>query len=98
MSQPLLLGDAEFGSIRIGVSTLLIRDELDASLAPSALITALIALAVAVFGAMLLAQLLLRPIHVIRSGLTRLGRGEFGVKLDLTRTTSSASSARPSTR
>ena len=33
--------------------------------------------------AMLLAQLLLRPIHVIRSGLTRLGRGEFGVRLDL---------------
>ena len=32
---------------------------------------------------MVLAQLLLRPIHVIRSGLTRLGRGEFGVRLDL---------------
>ena len=32
---------------------------------------------------MLLAQLLLRPIHVIRSGLTRLGKGEFGVQLDL---------------
>ena len=32
---------------------------------------------------MILAQLLLRPIHVIRSGLTRLGRGEFGVRLDL---------------
>ena len=28
-------------------------------------------------------ELLLRPIHVIRSGLTRLGRGEFGVTLDL---------------
>jgi signal transduction histidine kinase len=26
---------------------------------------------------------MLRPIHVIRSGLTRLGRGEFGVTLDL---------------
>ena len=33
--------------------------------------------------AALLAQLLLRPIHVIRSGLTRLGKGEFGVTLDL---------------
>ena len=38
---------------------------------------------VAVFVAALLAQLLLRPIHVIRSGLTRLGKGEFGVTLDL---------------
>ena len=35
------------------------------------------------FVATILAQLLLRPIHVIRSGLTRLGRGEFGVHLDL---------------
>jgi signal transduction histidine kinase len=81
--QPLyLVGDTEFGSIRIGVSTLLIRRDLNASLRPAA-ITALIALAIAVIGAMLLSQLILRPIHVIRSGLTRLGRGEFGVRLDL---------------
>ena len=55
-----------------------------ASLQP-AIATALVALLVSVFGAMLLAQLILRPIHVIRSGLTRLGRGEFGVHLDLDR-------------
>ena len=80
--QPLLLGDREIGSIRIGVSTLLIRNDLNDSLGP-ALATAFAALAIAVIVAMLLAQLLLRPIHVIRSGLTRLGRGEFGVRLDL---------------
>jgi signal transduction histidine kinase len=80
--QPLLLGNTEFGSIRVGVSTLLIRQDLDASLGP-AIATAFAALAVSVIVAMLLAQLLLRPIHVIRSGLTRLGRGEFGVRLDL---------------
>jgi signal transduction histidine kinase len=80
--QPFFLGDREIGAIRIGVSTLLIRQDLDASLGP-ALATALGALAIAVVVAMLLAQLLLRPIHVIRSGLTRLGRGEFGVRLDL---------------
>ena len=80
--QPLLLGDTQFGSIRIGVSTLLVRRELNDSLRP-AIVTALIALGIAVFGAMLLAQIVLRPIHVIRSGLTRLGRGESGVKLDL---------------
>jgi signal transduction histidine kinase len=34
--------------------------------------------------ATLLSQLFLRPIHVIRSGLTRLGKGEFGVQLNLT--------------
>jgi signal transduction histidine kinase len=81
--QPLLLGDREIGSIRIGVSTLLIRQNLNGSLGP-ALATAIAALALSVFGAMLLAQLLLRPIHVIRSGLTRLGKGEFGVQLNLT--------------
>lgn len=80
--QPMMLGDAEFGSIRIGVSTLLMRRELNASLRP-ALITAAGALVIAIFVAALLTQLLLRPIHVIRSGLTRLGKGEFGVTLDL---------------
>lgn len=82
--QPLLLGDTEFGSIRIGVSTLLIRADLDLSLRPAAA-TALAALGISVLVAMLFAQLLLRPIHVIRTGLTRLGRGEFGVRLDLKR-------------
>jgi signal transduction histidine kinase len=80
--QPLLLDGRDFGSIRIGVSTLLIRKELTDSLGPAAL-TALAALGISIFVAMLLAQLLLRPIHVIRSGLTRLGKGEFGVRLDL---------------
>jgi signal transduction histidine kinase len=79
---PLLLGDTEIGSTRIGVSTLLIRQDLDQSLRPS-LVTAFVALAVSVLVATLLSQLFLRPIHMIRSGLTRLGRGEFGVQLDL---------------
>jgi PAS domain-containing protein len=82
LTQPLLLGNTEFGSIRIGVSTLLIRQDLDASLRPAAA-AAVVALGVALLVATLLAQLLLRPIHVIRSGLTRLGRGELGVRLDL---------------
>ena len=82
LTQPLFLGNTAFGSVRIGVSTLLIRQDLDASLRPAAA-WAIGALAVAVMVATLLAQLLLRPIHVIRSGLTRLGRGEFGVRLNL---------------
>ena len=82
LTQRLLVGDVDFGSIRVGVSTLLIRSDLDLSLRPAGL-TALIAFGVAVLGAVVLAQLLLRPIHVIRSGLTRLGKGEFGVRLEL---------------
>ena len=81
-AQPLLLDDRPIGSIHIGVSTLLIRRDLARSLGPATL-TALLALGVAVIGATVLAQLLLRPIHVIRSGLTRLGKGETGVQVDL---------------
>ena len=80
--EPLLLGGQDIGSTRIGVSTLLIRHGLDESLRP-ALVTAVVALVVSVVVATLLSQLLLRPIHMIRSGLTRLGQGEFGVQLDL---------------
>jgi signal transduction histidine kinase len=82
--QQMVLGDEPFGSIRIGVSTVLMRQELAASLRP-ALNIALGSLLIAVMVAALLAQRFLRPINVIRSGLTRLGKGEFGVTLDLDR-------------
>jgi signal transduction histidine kinase len=81
-SEPLRMGDTDFGAIRIGVSTLLIRQDLATSLRP-AIVTAGVALALSVLVAMLFAQLLLRPIHVISGGLTRLGRGEMGVRVDL---------------
>jgi signal transduction histidine kinase len=77
-------GSTNFGAIRIGISTLLIRRDLANTLRP-AVLTTVAALAAAVLAAMLLAQLILRPIHLIRSGLTRLSHGEFGVKLDLSR-------------
>ncbi len=80
--QPLLRGAQQFGSIRIGVSTLLVRSELQQAI-DRALQTILVALLVSSIVAMLLAQWLLRPIHVIQSGLTRLGRGELDVRLDL---------------
>ena len=81
-SQPIALGDQPFGEIRIGLSTLLVRSALNQSLAPAAL-AAGVALLVAVFSAMLLAQVVLRPMHVIRSSLSRLGRGDLGATLDL---------------
>ncbi len=80
--QPMLAGDRQFGSIRIGVSTLLVRSELRSALWGAAG-TVLVALAVSSLFAMLLSQWILRPIHVIQSGLTRLGRGELDVRLDL---------------
>ena len=82
IQQPLLMGQERFGTIRIGVSMLLTRADLEQAIRP-ALVTALAALVASSLLAMLLAQSLLRPIHLIRSGLSRLGRGEFGIKLDL---------------
>ena len=82
IERPILMDGARFGSIRIGVSMPLTRRGLTEALRP-ALLTALAALVGATLVAMLLAQVLLRPIHVIRSGLTRLGRGEFGVAVNL---------------
>lgn len=79
---PLLIEGRTFGSIRIGVSMLLARRDLGRALVP-ALYTALIALGLAAFVAMVLARSLLRPVLLLRSGLSRLGRGEFGVTLDL---------------
>ena len=81
-SQPIALGDEPFGEIRIGLSPLLVRRDLNQSLGPAAL-AAGVALGVAVLVAMLLAQVVLRPMHVIRSGLSRLGRGDLGATLDL---------------
>lgn len=73
--EPLRLGENDFGTIRIGVSTLLVRLDLTERLAP-ALETAAWVLVAAVLGALILAQWLLRPIHVLRSGLRQLERGE----------------------
>ncbi len=84
VQQPLLMGEARFGTIRIGVSMVLTRADLDSAIKP-AIVTAAVALVASSLLAMLLAQSLLRPIHLIRSGLSRLGRGEFGVTLDLPR-------------
>ncbi len=79
---PLLLEDQVFGDIRIGISTLLVRRSVADAVTP-ALATATGALLVSVLVAIFLAQAVLRPIHVIQSSLTRLGRGELGVTLDL---------------
>ena len=70
------------GVTHIGVSTLLVRSELQEALRP-VIVTALYLLAAATFGALVLAQWLLRPIHVLRSGLQRLERGEPAATLDL---------------
>jgi signal transduction histidine kinase len=82
LREQILTGDRDFGAIRIGVSTLLVRNEIMKAVRGFGY-TAVIVLAISTMVATLLAQWMLRPIHVIQSGLTRLGRGELDVRLDL---------------
>ena len=82
IDEPLLLGDVPFGSIRVGLSPVLIRDELLQSLWPA--ITAMaVALTLGLVISLVLASWALKPIHVIRAGLSRLGRSEADVSLEL---------------
>jgi signal transduction histidine kinase len=82
LSQPIELGDTPFGEIRIGLSTVLVRSDLNRSLTPAA-IAAGASVLIAAFIAMLVAQIGLRPIHVFESGVSRLNRGDFGATFDL---------------
>ena len=81
VTQPLLLGDERFGSIRIGVSTVLIWEGLIDALERIAWV-AIPAVVLSTLFSWLLARRFLRPIHVLQSGIARLGQGE-DVRLDL---------------
>jgi PAS domain S-box-containing protein len=76
---PLALNGTPFGSIRLGVSTTLLRRELGASLRQS-LTLAGIALPLAWLAAMLLAQVTLRPVRALAGEVDRIRRGEFSAE------------------
>lgn len=82
LREPLLIGNTDLGTIRVGFSTLLLRDALEDRLI-TPIIIAIVILVSSSIVASLLAQVLMRPIHVIRGGLARLGRGEVDVNVDL---------------
>ena len=79
---PLQLGDKPFGAIRVGLSPVLIRDDLSTALRPMLWSTGLVTCAALLIG-LLLARRILRPIHIINSGLMKLGRGEALAGIDL---------------
>jgi len=80
--EPLLFGENETWTVRVGLSMVLMRDDLK-KFAPPVLAVVAGAMAGAVFVALIFSQWLLRPIHILRAGLSRLGKGEQGVTLDL---------------
>jgi PAS domain S-box-containing protein len=73
---PMTLNDRLFGSIRLGVSTTLLRREVTGSLQQS-LAVAAVALPLAWLAAMVLAQLTVRPIRAIVGQVDRIRRGEL---------------------
>ena len=82
IDEPMLLGDTPFGSIRVGLSTVLIRSELQRALRPA--VTALVVtLTLGLVVALVLARWALKPIHVIRAGLSQIGRGDSDIRLEL---------------
>lgn len=82
VSLPLELGDTPFGAIRVGLSPVLIRDELTQAMRPMLVTTVLLSGAAILVGFVLAARIL-RPIHVINSGLMKLQRGEKVGSIDL---------------
>ena len=82
IDEPMLLGETPFGSIRVGLSTVLIRTELQRALRPA--VTALVVtLTLGLIVALVLARWALKPIHVIRAGLSQLERGDSDIHLEL---------------
>jgi signal transduction histidine kinase len=81
---PMLLGERPFGTVRVGVSTRLLRQEI-AQAALYSLVVALVALAVAVVVGLAIGHLLLQSLRKIAQGMERLAQGEYGATVDLTR-------------
>ncbi|HYB42829.1 MAG TPA: ATP-binding protein [Candidatus Methylomirabilis sp.] len=75
---PLLLNGEPFGSIRLGVSTSLVRRELTAGIKRSAILAG-IAAPLAWLAALALARLTLRPIRTLAGEVGRMRRGDFEV-------------------
>lgn len=81
---PMRLGDRPFGTVRVGVSTSLLREEV-AHAVTRGLALAAGALVVAVGVGLGAGRVLLEALRKIAQGMERLARGEYGATVDLTR-------------
>jgi signal transduction histidine kinase len=80
----LILGNKTVGSVHVGINSLLLRSRFVETLR-TPLITAVLALVGTVFIALVLTQIIVRPIHIVSSAFARLGRGELDVSMELPR-------------
>jgi len=81
---PMRQGERPFGTVRVGVSTSLLKQELTQA-ALYSLAVALVALGVAVAVGLVVGHLLLQSLRKIANGMDRLARGEYGATVELTR-------------
>jgi len=81
---PLALGDEPLGDVRVGVSTVLLRDELRPNLR-TALLLSLVAIVFATLSAGVVSYLMLRPLERISQSVDLLARGEFSRPVALKR-------------
>ena len=81
---PMRLGERPFGTVRVGVSTSLLKQALTQA-ALYSLAVALVALGVVVAVGLVVGHLLMQSLRKIANGMDRLARGEYGATVDLTR-------------
>jgi len=81
---PMKLGERPFGTVRVGVSTSLLKQALSEA-ALYSLAVALAALGIAVAVGLVVGHLLMQSLRKIAHGMDRLARGEYGATVDLTR-------------
>ncbi|MGD0921734.1 MAG: ATP-binding protein [Terriglobia bacterium] len=81
---PLDLGDKPLGEVRVGVSTLFLRNHITPELR-SALTLSALAILLATLSAGLLSYRLLRPLETISRSVDRMARGEYGEALPIQR-------------
>ncbi len=81
---PMRQGERPFGTVRVGVSTSLLKQEL-ARAALYSMAVALAALGVAVAVGLVVGHLMLQSLRKIAHGMDRLARGEYGATVELTR-------------
>ncbi len=80
---PLEMAGRPLGAVRVGVSTLFLRDEIDAALRTAVLLSALV-IVLATLSAGLVSFRVLRPLETISRSVDRWARGEYAesIKID----------------
>jgi len=81
---PLAIGGRALGDVRVGVSTLFLRNQVTPELR-AALLLSLLAIVFATLSAGVLSFRMLRPLETISQSVDRLARGEFSEPLELKR-------------